>query len=68
MKPWGQQNTKCKRCGHKSTQTFETASLPDDYGNEQARFFERLCAVCLYWSAFMYLYNGEYKVTIDAYV
>ena len=66
MTPWGQQNTKCRRCGNKSTQTYETAGLGDDYGNIEARFFERLCAVCLYWSAFMYLYNGEYKVIIDA--
>lgn len=66
MKPWGQQNTKCRICGNKTTQTYETAALPDYYGNEEARFFERLCGVCLYWSAFIYLYNGQYKVVIDA--
>ena len=66
MKPWGQQNTRCRICGNKTTQTFETAALPDYCGNEEARFFERLCSVCLYWSAFIYLYNGQYKVVIDA--
>lgn len=63
MKPWGLQNTKCRICGNKSTQTFETVELPP---NADARFFERLCSVCLYWSAFIYLYNGQYKVVIDA--
>jgi hypothetical protein len=67
MKPWGQQNTKCRICGNKTTQTFETAGvIPNDEGSEWARFFERLCSVCLYWSAFIYIDNGETKVIIDA--
>jgi hypothetical protein len=67
MKPWGQQNTRCRICGNKTTQTCETAGLSYYEGsNTQARFFERLCSVCLYWSAFIYLDNGQAKVIIDA--
>ena len=66
MKPWGQQNTKCRICGNKTTQTYETAASLCEYGNAEARFFERLCSVCLYWSAFIYFYNGQTKVIIDA--
>ena len=67
MKPWGLQNTKCRICGNKTTQTYETAAALDDYGNQDARFFERLCSVCLYWSGFVFLYNnGWQKVVIDA--
>ena len=66
MKPWGQQNTKCRICGNKTTQTYETAASLCEYGNPEARFFERLCSVCLYWSAFIYFWDERPKVVIDA--
>jgi hypothetical protein len=65
---WGKQNTICKKCKKPSTQTWETSY--DDFvdGRYCIRYFERLCAVCLYWSAWIWLDNGREKVTIDAYV
>jgi hypothetical protein len=65
-KKWGQQNTICKSCKNKSTQTFETAY--DDFidGSYCIRYFERLCASCLYWSGWIWLDNGQQKLTIDA--
>ena len=57
---WGRQNTKCPICGKPSTQTFQTV---DEY-DEQLRIFERLCASCLYWSAWYQFYFETEKIII----
>jgi hypothetical protein len=66
FKPWGKQDTICKKCKHPSTQTFETQYDDMIDGYYCIRYFERLCASCLYWSAWIWLNNGREKVTIDA--
>jgi hypothetical protein len=68
MNKWGRQNTKCAKCKSPAVQTFETNF---DYEVSEAycvRYFERLCAVCLYWSGWIWLNNGRDKVTIDAHI
>jgi hypothetical protein len=66
IEKWGRQNTKCSQCKNPSTQTFETNYDENMEGNYCIRYFERLCSVCLYWSGWVWLNNGEIKVTIDA--
>lgn len=64
MNKWGKQNTICIRCKNPAVQTFETVN-DGEYGEN--RYFERLCASCLYWSAWIWIGRGaEIKVTIDA--
>ncbi len=65
-KAWGKQDTKCKKCKSPATKTFETAYDNNVDGWYCVRYFERLCAVCMYWSAWIWLNNGQEKVTIDA--
>jgi uncharacterized protein with PIN domain len=68
MNKWGRQNTKCPKCKNPATQTFETNY--DERVSEAycIRYFERLCAVCLYWSGWIWINNGRTKVTIDAHL
>lgn len=68
MNKWGRQNTKCLKCHNPATQTFETAYDDNVDGSYCIRYFERLCAVCLYWSGWILINNGETKVTIDAHI
>ena len=65
-KVWGKQDTKCKKCKSPATKTFETAYDDNVDGWYCVRYFERLCAVCMYWSAWIWLNNGQEKVTINA--
>ena len=66
MKIWGRQNTICKRCHNPKTLTFETAYDDNIDGNYCIRYFERLCAGCLYWSGWIWLNNGQDKLSINA--
>ena len=61
MTKWGKQNIICRKCKNPATLTYETAR-DSDFN----RYFERLCAVCLYWSGWVWIDNGQTKVTIDA--
>lgn len=63
---WGRQNTVCRVCRNPATQTFETAYDDNIEGHYCIRYFERLCASCLYWSAWILLNNGQDRVVIDA--
>ena len=66
VKQWGRQDIKCTKCKEATVQTFETAY---DYEVSNAycvRYFERICASCLYWSGWIWLNNGQNKVVIDA--
>ena len=68
MKQWGRQNIKCTKCKSPAVQTFETNSDYEISETYCVRYFERLCAVCFYWSGWIWLNNGKDKVTIDAYL
>jgi hypothetical protein len=65
MKQWGKQYIKCPSCKTPSTMTFETAY--DDLVSDSycVRYFERLCANCLYWSGWIWVNNGKVKLPIQ---
>ena len=64
LKLWGKQDTICPTCNSSATHTY--ATVEDDVMSESycIRYFERLCAVCDYWSGWIWVNNGEIKIPI----
>ena len=65
LKVWGKQNTKCIRCKKPSVKTFETAYDDSVSTSYCIRYFERLCAVCSYWAAWILVDNGRIKISTE---
>jgi hypothetical protein len=64
LKAWGKQDIKCLRCKNPAVKTYEILEDYEMSNSYMIRYFERLCSVCLYWSAWVLINNGKIKAEI----
>ena len=64
MDKWGKQNVKCPDCKKPQLMTYETAYDYQVSNSYCVRYFERLCANCLYWCGWIWVDNGKIKLPI----